>query len=518
MVMEPEGDMIPVLDNVGMREADRITIQDLGVPGLVLMEMAAGAVTEVITERFADHGRIAILCGPGNNGGDGLACARQLHCRRLDLEVALLVESGSLKGEALRQLELAHAFGVPVRICGSNLAALDLVLGGAGVIVDALFGTGLERPLDGYWAEVVRRINGRAVPVVAVDIPSGLSGSSSSLQGEAVEATVSVTFGAPKVAHVLPPACWHCGEVAVGEIGIPPWVLDAQSTLAMLEAEDVAGWLPRRVVDAHKGHFGHLLVVAGRVGRAGAALLAARAGVLVGSGLVTVATASGAVAPIQAAVPEAMVDPLPQGEDGSVSGEGLLPLLEKATAVAFGPGLGIGDGPRKLLHDLLDTWKGPLLLDADALTLLAGRLEVLAGREAPTVLTPHPGELARLLGTTTAAVTADRLASARQAARRGGVTVLAKGARTIVAEPDGRALVNPTGSPGLASGGTGDVLTGAIGGLLAQGLAALEAAATGAYLHGRAAELAGDQHPGAVPASVVASFLPLAERELREIE
>ncbi len=510
--------MIPVLDNAGMREADRVTIHDLGVPGLVLMEVAAGAVTEVVAERYAELGRIVILCGPGNNGGDGLACARQLRCRGLDLEVGLLVDPSSLKGDGARQLELARAFGVPIRLCGADLATLDAVLAEAGVIVDALFGTGLERPLSGHWADVVRRINSCAVPVIAVDIPSGLSGSSSALAGEAVEAAVTVTFGAPKLAHVLPPACWHCGEVAVAEIGIPPWVLDAQSTLALIEADDVAGWLPRRPVDAHKGHFGHLLIVAGRVGRAGAAALAARAGVLAGAGLVTVATPAGAVVPIQSAVPEAMVDPLPQGDDGAVSGEGLTPLLGKATAVAIGPGLGVGDGPRRLLFELLDRWRGPLLLDADALTLLAGRLEVLSGREAPTVLTPHPGELARLLEVPTAAVTADRLAAARQAARRSGAAVLAKGARTVVAEPEGRAVVNLTGSPGLASGGTGDVLTGTIGALLAQGLPALEAAATGAYLHGRAAELAGEEHPGAVPASSVAAHLPLAERELRELE
>jgi ADP-dependent NAD(P)H-hydrate dehydratase / NAD(P)H-hydrate epimerase len=509
--------MIPVLDNAGMREADRFTIHDLGMPGLVLMELAAGAVTEVVAARFAERGPVAVVCGPGNNGGDGLACARQLHCRGVDVEAVVMVEAAALRGDAARQLELARSFGVALRHCAGDLAPLDEALAGAGVVVDALFGSGLERPLTGRWVEVVRRLNSCAAPVVAVDLPSGLSGSSSELPGESVEAAVSVTFAAPKLAHALPPACWRCGEVAVGEIGIPPWVLDAQARLALVEAEDVAGWLPRRAVDAHKGNFGHLLVVAGRVGRAGAASLAARAGVLMGAGLVTVATAAGAVVPIQSAVPEAMVDPLPQGEDGSVAGDGALALLEKATAIAIGPGLGTGDGPRRLLEQLLDGFAGPLLLDADALTLLAGRLERLSGRDAPTVLTPHPGELARLLATTTAAVTGDRLAAAREASRRSAATVLAKGARTIVAEPDGRAVVNPTGGPGLASGGAGDVLTGTIGALLAQGLPALEAAVAGAYLHGRAAELAGEQHRGAVPASVVASSLPAAERELREL-
>jgi len=509
--------MIPVLDNAGMREADRVTIAELGLPGLVLMEAAASAVTEVVAERFADRGRVAVLCGPGNNGGDGLAVARQLRCRGFDVEACVLAAPAALKGDAAAQLGLARSFGVPVHECAGDVGSLRAVLAGAEVVVDALFGTGLDRALGAPWLEAVGAINGRGVPVVAVDLPSGLSGSSSATPGETVDAAVTVALAAPKVAHVLPPACWRCGEVAVAEIGIPPWVLAAHSALFMVEAEDVAGWLPRRAVDAHKGSFGHLLLVAGRAGRAGAAALGARAGVLAGAGLVTVATAAGAVAPLQVSVPEAMVDALPTGDDGAAAGGGLAPSLARATAVAIGPGLGVGPGPAALLAELLERWPGPLLLDADALTLLAGRPEALAGRASPTVVTPHPGELARLLGTTTDAVAADRLGAARRLARAAGATVLAKGARTVIAEPDGRALVNPTGTPGLASGGAGDVLTGVIGALLAQGLPGLEAAAAGAYLHGRAAELAGEQHAGAVPAGSVAAKLAAAERELREL-
>jgi hydroxyethylthiazole kinase-like uncharacterized protein yjeF len=383
------------------------------------------------------------------------------------------------------------------------------------VVVDALFGTGLDRPLKGRWAEAVRMLNAAGVPVVAVDMPSGLQGSSSETVGATVEASVTVTFAAPKLAHVLPPACWRCGEVAVAEIGIPPWVVEEQARLGLVESEDVAGWLPKRVVDAHKGNFGHLLVVAGREGRAGAAALAARAAVTLGSGLVTVATARAAVRPIQAQVPEAMVDPLPTGEDGAVSGKGLQASLKKATALAVGPGLGLSDGPRRLLATILSEWAGPLVLDADALTLLAGRLKELRGRTAATVLTPHPGELGRLLGVPTAEVVRDRLGAAVEASKRSGAVVLAKGARTVIASGEGWNLVNQTGTPGLASGGAGDVLTGAIGALLAQGLAGREAAAAGAWLHGRAAELAGEQYPGAVPAGALVVELAQAEAELR---
>jgi ADP-dependent NAD(P)H-hydrate dehydratase / NAD(P)H-hydrate epimerase len=499
-----------------MREADRVTIGELGVPGLVLMETAAGAVADLVAERYAGAGRVVVACGPGNNGGDGLAMARQLRCRGFEVAVALLVPRRALKGDAAAQLELARRFGVPVADCsrngGERLAAL---LAGAAVVVDAMFGTGLDRPLAGRWAEAVGLVNAARRPVVAIDVPSGLSGSGATVPGAAIAADVTVTFAAPKVAHVLPPACWRCGEVAVAAIGIPPWVVEAQAALGLVEADDVAGWLPRREPDAHKGVFGHLLVIAGREGRAGAAALAARAAVRLGAGLVTVATPRGAGAAVQALVPEAMVDVLAGGDDGAVSGSGIEGSLERATAVAVGPGLGTGAGPRRLLAAVLERWQGPLLLDADALTMLAGRLGELRSRTLAPVLTPHPGELARLLGVATAVVTVDRLTAARRAAAASAAVVLAKGARTVVAGGEGWALVNPTGTPGLASGGSGDVLAGAIGALLAQGVPPLEAAAAGAFVHGRAAELAGERFPGAVPAGELAEHLPAAEAELR---
>jgi len=509
--------MIPILDAAGMREADRVTIAELGLPGLVLMERAATAVGDVVSERFADAGRVLVVCGPGNNGADGLAVARQLVARGENAEAVLLVEPSHLRGDAAVQLALARSFGVPVHECANGpLDGLAALLAEAQVVVDALFGTGLDRALDGRWRSVIELIEGAGWPVVAVDLPSGLSGSSGAVAGPSLRAAVTVTFGAPKLAHVLPPASERCGEVAVADIGIPARLIERNAVAGLLEHDDVAAWLPVREPAAHKGNFGHLLVIAGRVGRAGAAALAARAAVNLGAGLVTVATAEGAVTPIQSSVPEAMVDPLPQGGDGSVAGGGVEALLERVTAVAIGPGLGLGAGPRRLLDDVLERWRGPLLLDADALTLLDGRLERLAARGAETVLTPHPGELARLLGVDTAAVAGDRLGAARTASSRSGGTVLAKGARTVIVAPGGRPLVNPTGGPGLASGGAGDVLTGAIGALLAQGLPGDQACALGAWLHGRAAELAADHWPGAVPASVVAAYLPAAEAELRE--
>lgn len=506
--------MIPVLDAAQMREADRVTISELGLPSLVLMEMAAAGVADAVLRRCPDARRVVVACGPGNNGGDGLALARQLVSRGLAaVEAWLLVKEEALSPDAAVQLNLAQAFGVPVQVPGVDLDGFERAVEGADVVVDALFGTGLDRPLSGRMAEAVARINGCGAFVVAVDVPSGLSGSSAEIIGEAVEAAVTVTFAAPKVAHVLPPACLRCGEVAVADIGIPHWVVEGQARLYVLEGEDVGSWLPPRAVDAHKGHFGHLCVAAGRFGRAGAAALAARAAVVSGAGLVTVCLPAAAVNAVQALAPEAMVNALEGSGEGE--GSGLEAALARATAVAAGPGVGVGEGARAFLDDLLNRWAGPLVLDADALTILAGRLQMLVGRSGGVVLTPHPAELGRLLGVATAEVVRDRLGAAREAARRSGAVVLAKGARTIIAGPDGRALVNPTGTPGLASGGAGDVLTGVVGALLAQGMPAWEAAAAAAWLHGRAAESAGERFPGAVPAGELVGYLAVAEREAR---
>lgn len=510
--------MIAVVDNQGMRAADRYTIEELGLPGLVLMEQAAAAVQAVVDERVDASDLVVVLCGRGNNGGDGLALARQRHAAGGLVEAVLMGDVDSLSQDAAVQWELAGRFGVPRRVLTeADLSELEGLLAQAALVVDALYGTGLDRALSGLPAQVVEGVNAFDGPVVAVDIPSGLSGNTGVLLGPAVEADVTVTFAALKWVHLLAPAALCCGDVVVADIGIPRTAVEKAAGGFLLEAEDAACWLPQRRLDAHKGHFGHLLVVAGRRGRAGAATLAAKAGVRTGAGLVTVATPWDAGLAIQARVPEAMVDPLPAGEDGSARGDGIEEFLPKATAVAVGPGLGLGEGPRRLLTRILEAWSGPLVLDADALTLLAGELDRLKGRQAPTVLTPHPGELARLLGITAAQVQEDRPTWARRAAEVSGCTVVLKGFHTLIAEAEGPLWVNPSGSPGLASGGAGDVLTGVIGALLAQGLPAKQAAALGAYLHGRAAELAAERFPGAVPASAVAGFLPRAEAELRTL-
>ncbi len=512
--------MLPVLDNRTMREADRHTIEDLGVPGIVLMENAATGVVEALRQAFPDARRVLILCGPGNNGGDGLAAARHLANGGHEVQVLLFGDEERLSPDAGTNYRLAVAFGVhPILVPEEDLAALEAALAPnrPDVIIDAMLGTGIDRPLGGRFAAVVDRVASAGVPVLAVDVPTGLNGSSSELPGPVLPADLTVTFAALKKCHALPPACLQCGEVAIVEIGIPPAALEADCDLRWVEAEDVALMLPDRAPDAHKGHFGHLLLVAGAVGRGGAVAMAANSAVVVGSGLVTMAVPEPVVAVVDTSCQEAMSHPLAVDSYGGIAApDGLAPILDRITAIATGPGMGTGDGARATLEWTIDNWAGPLLLDADAVNLLADRPERLAGRTVAPILTPHPGELARLLGSDTGAVVADRLGAAREAAGRAESVVVAKGFRTIVAAPDGQAWINPTGDAHLASGGSGDVLTGAISGLLAQRLEPIRAALIGCWLHGRAGELGGEDFPAATPAGYQSHLLAAAWQELEE--
>lgn len=510
--------MLPVLDAVAMREADRTTIEDLGLPSIVLMENAATGAVEAIRSGFEEAASVLVLAGRGNNGGDGLAVARHLHNGGHQVEVLLFAAPESLSGDAATNLAAARAMQVPITIVADDdLAALERALDQEpDLVVDALLGTGLDRPLAGRLAEVVRQVEGCHAVVVAVDVPTGLGGSSAAVPGPLLPADLTVTFGALKRCHVLPPACLECGEIAVVDIGIPPATLAANCDLWWLEADDVGLLLPIRPCDGHKGNFGHLLVVAGASGRAGAAAMAARAAVVTGAGLVTMAVPAPVLPVVDGVCLEAMTHPLPAQPDGAAAGAdpGLAPLLERASAVAIGPGLGTGAGAAELLEQLLEDWTGPMLLDADALNLLAGRPERLAGRAQSPVLTPHPGELGRLLAMATADVVEDRLEAARRLAAVAEAVVVAKGYRTIVAAPNGEAWVVPVGDSHLASGGAGDVLTGTIGALLAQGLEPVRAALVGCWLHGRAGELVGESYPAAAPATQVAEALAGAWLEL----
>ena len=494
--------MIPVLTAAQMREADRRTIEDLGVPGAVLMENAGRAVAEAVRARFPEARRPVVLCGKGNNGGDGFVAARHL----LDLgpRVVLVAARHEVKGDALHHLRTLEQSGGGI-VEAFDAAAWERVretVADADLVIDALLGTGLRERPEGVIARVIRDVNewagGARKPIVAVDIPSGISSDNGETPWESLPATVTVTFGAPKAGHVLPPACDRCGTLVVADIGIAASALASAGTrLFLLEEADVrACYVPRSPV-SHKGNYGHVLVVAGSVGKTGAAVLAATAALRAGAGLVTVATPAPALPIVAASRVEAMTEPLPATAAGTVDATGVERALELASgrdAVVLGPGLGTERETRAFVREFVPRCPVPLLVDADGLNALAASGDALAAtsllrRPASTVVTPHPGEMARLVGRAIADVQRARLETARSLARETDAVVALKGHRTIVAHPDGRAAVNPTGNPGMATGGTGDVLAGMAGTLLARGGEAWPAVAAAVYLHG----LAGDR-------------------------
>lgn len=492
-----------ILTSRAMRAVDRAAIDELGVPGIVLMENAAIGVVETVVRAFPDALSAAIFCGPGNNGGDGLAVARHLAVRGWAVEVFLLAGGRELGGDAAIQLQVCRNQRLRVRDLRDedDLAdALELARA-CDVALDALFGTGLSRPLEGLFAAAVEGIDELPLPMVAVDLPSGLDASRPEPIGPHLHADLTVTFAAPKVAHVFPPAAEAVGEMVVTDLGIPPRLVEeveeVGGELHLLAASELAELVPEREPGGHKGTFGHAVLVAGSPGKAGAAILAARAAVRIGAGLVTAAVPEPIVQTVDLGSVESMSLGLPAGGSGEIAAgaaDAVLELLDGKDALALGPGLGREEPTFETIRRIALAAELPLALDADGVNAFAGRAAELGKRRAETLLTPHPGELARLLGVSTGEVQADRLGFARRAAAETGAVVLLKGSLSLVATPEGAVFVNPTGNPGMASGGTGDVLTGIVAGLLAQGLDVLDAALVGVYVHGLAGDRVAERH------------------------
>jgi NAD(P)H-hydrate epimerase len=492
--------VIPVLTAEEMRRADRHTIDEAGVPGPVLMENAGAAVARVVGERFPHAERVVVLCGKGNNGGDGFVVTRHLAARA---EALLLASRSEVGGDARLHLVSCERSGGRVTEVpdASAWAAVRTRVEQADLIVDAMLGTGLKTQPFGLVAEAIETLLRRAeegVPVVAVDLPSGLPSDTGDVGWPTVSASVTVTFAAPKRCHILPPACGRVGELVVADIGISAETLAAvRASLFLLEDADAAAAFPPRPRGAHKGHFGHVLVVAGSIGKTGAAVLAAGASLRAGAGLVTVATPEPCLPVVAAARAEIMTEPLPAGPTGGLAHEGLARLLALATernAVVLGPGLGQDPATRALVQAFVRACPVPLLVDADGLNALAprdgapGDLEALH-RKVATVLTPHPGEMSRLTGRPVPEIQRQRPDVAATLARDTGAVVVLKGERTVVADAKkGRTAVSPTGNPGMATGGTGDVLAGVVGALLARH-EAWRAATAGVYVHGKAGDL-----------------------------
>ncbi len=490
--------MIKVVTAEEMQQLDRRATAEYGIPSLVLMENAGSETTREMLAAFPAllGSRVAILCGRGNNGGDGFVVARHLLDRGVRVETFLFARREDVRGDARVNLEILEKRGAApteVRDAGQTVALRDR-MASADLVVDALLGTGTHGAAQGILAEAIELVNRAGRPVVAVDIPSGLVADDPVPPGPAIRATLTVTFALPKRCLLLYPAAGYAGTIRVVPIGIPSSLCqDPALLLGLLEAHEVASAFPRRDPAAHKGTFGHVLVIAGSVGKTGAAALASLAALRVGAGLVTLAIPQSLNDAMEAKLTEVMTEPVAETEARSIGQEALdrlLHLAEGKSVVALGPGLGTHPSTQKLVHELLSSLKLPIVLDADGINALAGQPDFLARAGGPVIVTPHPGELSRLLDLPRDEVLRRRIPLAQDVASRLKVTLVLKVAHTIVASPTRDAVIVPTGNAGMATGGTGDVLTGLIAGLLAQGVAPGLAARAGAYVHGLAGDLA----------------------------
>jgi hydroxyethylthiazole kinase-like uncharacterized protein yjeF len=493
--------MALLLTAAQMRAVDGAIIEKLGLPGLVLMENAGRGVAEIIARERPQLGGLCvrIVGGAGQNGGDGFVIARHLLGRGADVKVFLALPAAKIAGDAAAFLRVLRALKADVVIdlsAESQPRVWQERLCGAAVIVDALFGTGLHAQVTGVPAAAVAGMNATDALRVAVDIPSGLDADTGERHGSAVQAHITATMGARKLGLVLDAEA-PVGRVEVVDLGVAPEsVLPAAQAVGAvchwLAAEDVAGKLPVRGPAGHKGSAGHLLVIGGSAGKTGAALLAARAGLRAGAGLVTIATTAAGQAALDAKVLAEMTLSYAEGDTaGTGSFARIAGVSSRMKAAVLGPGIPTGDGMAELVRRLVAELPLPMLVDADGLNLLGAEAAACAaGARAGRIFTPHPGEMARLRGSTIGDVQKDRLGAARELAAAARAVVVLKGARTIIATPDGTAYVNPTANPALGTAGSGDVLAGAIGAFLAQGLGVTDAAVAGVFVHGLAAEVA----------------------------
>ncbi len=467
-----------ILDSLRMRNIDRRTTERFGVPSIVLMENAAIAVVDAIFEHYAESDRVAIVCGTGQNGGDGFAVARHLENRGIVPVILIAGDRSAIKGDARTNLEICERLGIPIhdlQDAGDLAHAAD-----ADLIVDAIFGTGLNRAPEGLHADVIRGIAELRIPVLAIDLPSGANASSHEPFDPCVQAEVTVTFAAPKMCHVFEPAAIYCGEVIVADISIPDAAIEEEGvTLALITPNDIQAHIAPRLAATHKGTYGHVGAIAGSPGRSGAAVMSARGAIRMGAGLITVMTDPDTARLVHAGSVESMTH----------SSANLHAFLDNKTAVLVGPGLQDDEQAYANTRAIVAGIDLPTIIDASGLNAFAGRASELNPRGLPRVITPHPGELARILGSDTKSITGDRIEAAREAARACNCVVVLKGHQTLVAETDGHVWVNPTGNPGMATGGMGDVLSGMVAALLARGADPLDAACTAVYLHGLAGDI-----------------------------
>jgi len=481
-----------------MKELDRRTIQETGILGVVLMENAGRGTVEQILCYFPNKKNrpVHVLCGRGNNGGDGFVIARYFLNYGAEVRAFLFSSTGRVQGDARVNMDAYIHMGGKIHVVEDE-AGFDSIadeLGRAGIIVDALLGTGLSSEVKGLYRSVIDQVNRlKDVPVVSVDVPSGIDATTGKILGSAVKAWLTCTYGLPKIGLFTYPGRENAGELEVVDICIPrALVKDSGIKTFVQEEEDFVDLLPKRSSDSHKGTYGHVLVVAGSPGKTGAASMAGHAAMRAGAGLVTLGVPAGLRSIVEEKTKEVMTESLPDFDDGYLgidAWQSLSDILKGKNAAAVGPGLSDREETGKLVFKLVEEADVPLVIDADGLNLLAKNTDVLKKTGKVHVLTPHPGEMARLTGLSVTEVQEDRINTASSFSKEYGVVLVLKGASTVIAEPGGKVFINPTGNPGMAGGGMGDVLAGFIAGLIAQGISSVDAARMAVFIHGANGDL-----------------------------
>jgi hydroxyethylthiazole kinase-like uncharacterized protein yjeF len=502
-----------------MRGIDRATSERFGVPSLTLMENAGAAVADYVLSYYATAQRIAVFCGKGNNGGDGFVAARRLQEQGQNVQVILLADPADLRGDAAVMFGKLPVAATPVR-SSEQLKGIESSLR-ADLYLDAVLGTGFKPPVSGLYADAIAIMNASQVPVIAVDIPSGADADAMGLQARGIaRSDAVVTFTAPRPAHVF--SALTTGPTLVAEIGSPEAAIVSALQLNVINARDVAGLIGPRPADSNKGSYGHVLVVGGSLGKAGSVAMAGMAALRTGAGLSTVATPKSVLGTVAGFHPELMTEPLSETDAGAISssaGDRIEKLAEGKSVLAVGPGISRDPQTAELVRTLVAQLQLPMVVDADGLNAFEGRAAELNGKGRTLVITPHPGEMARLVGCTIADVQKDRLGVARKFAREHGVIVVLKGHRTLVVQPGGEAWVNTTGNPGMSTGGTGDILTGMVSGMIAQhSKQAFQAVLAAVHLHGLAGDVMREsvgEH--SLVATDLLKGLPEAFRRTREM-
>jgi ADP-dependent NAD(P)H-hydrate dehydratase / NAD(P)H-hydrate epimerase len=485
-----------VLTASEMARLDQQTIEEIGIPGIVLMENAARGAADFFLRELPDllKRRIAVVAGAGNNAGDGFVLARIFHNLGAAVRVVCLRSPDRLQGDALTNFRILEKMNVPVVVWDEqkDFGAQWRWLVQSDAVIDAILGTGLKSEVQGLYRQVIEALNTLTAPRLAVDVPSGLDASTGKPLGIAVRALATATFGFLKVGHVVSPGEDYVGKLQVVDIGIPRDLAEANGIRRWwLDEELASGWLQPRPAESHKGTAGHVTVLSGSAGKTGAATLICLGAGRVGAGLVTLFIPASLNPILEVKLTEAMTYPIPETSEQTPSPKALgamLKFLEGRQVLAMGPGVSLHPETQELIRALVLQAACPMVLDADAITALVDHLEVVQQASAPVILTPHPGEMARLIHGSNQEVQENRLEVASQFSREHGVTLVLKGHRTVIAAPDGRIAINSSGNPAMASGGMGDALTGMIAGFVGQGYEPFQAACLGVYIHGRAAD------------------------------